>query len=61
MLSLAREKLPKKGYRTVTIPEELYEIIREIVKNRKKYGYGNVSEFVRDALRRRLRELGYLK
>jgi len=53
--------MPKKGYRSVTIPDELYELIKEVVQNKKQYGYGNVSEFVREAIREKLKQLGVLK
>lgn len=53
--------MPKKGYKSVTIPEELYELINEVVKNKKQYGYGNVSEFVREAIRDKLKQLGLLR
>ena len=53
--------MPKKGYKSVTIPEDLYEMIKKIVKERRELGYNNVSEFIRDAIRCKLRELGYLR
>ena len=52
--------MPPKGWVSVSIPQELAEIIDEVVKD-KKYGYRNRTEFVVDAIRMRLRELGYLK
>ena len=53
--------MPKEGYKSVTIPESTYKIIKEIIKNRPELGYTNVSEFVRDAIRCKLEEIGYLK
>ncbi len=53
--------MPKKGYKSVTIPEELYELIQEVVRNKRQYGYGNVSEFVREAIREKLKQIGILK
>jgi len=51
--------VPRSEYRTAKIPEELAKIIDEIVKSRK-YGYRSFNEFVVEAVRKRLRELGYL-
>ncbi|MEM1703538.1 MAG: ribbon-helix-helix domain-containing protein [Zestosphaera sp.] len=45
---------------SVRIPEELHKIIQQVVSE-GKYGYTSVSDFVVDAVRQRLRELGYLK
>jgi len=44
----------------VGLPEELYLKIETIV-NASMYGYASVSEFVKDAVRRRLEELAKLK
>lgn len=49
----------RTNYRTAKIPEELARIIDDIVKN-KKYGYRSFNEFVVEAVRTRLREMGYL-
>ena len=48
--------MPRKKYRMVGLPEELYKRCEAIV-NSGKYGYTSVSEFVKDAVRRRLEEL----
>ncbi len=48
--------MSRKRYRTVALPEELYEKVEEIVR-RGKLGYSSVSEFVKDAVRRRLEEI----
>ena len=53
--------MPRKGWVNVSIPEEMAELIDEIVEKRKVYGYRSRQDFVIDAIRRRLRELGYLK
>lgn len=45
---------------SVRIPEELYELIKKVVAE-GKHGYTSVSDFVTDAVRQRLRDLGYLK
>ena len=40
----------------VGLPEELYAEVEKIVTT-GRYGYASVSEFVKDAVRRRLEEL----
>ncbi len=52
--------MTRKRYRTISIPEELYLIVEEIVKSGKG-GYVSVGEFIKEALRDKLRELDYLK
>ncbi|RLI86900.1 MAG: CopG family transcriptional regulator [Archaeoglobales archaeon] len=47
--------MPRRN-RIVGLPEELYKKCEDIV-NSGKYGYTSVSEFVKDAVRRRLEEL----
>jgi Arc/MetJ-type ribon-helix-helix transcriptional regulator len=48
--------MPRKRYRTIAIPEELYEKCEKIVKE-GNLGYSSVSEFVKEAIRKRLEEL----
>jgi Arc/MetJ-type ribon-helix-helix transcriptional regulator len=43
----------------IGLPEELYLKAEEIVKTGKQ-GYASISEFVKDAVRRRLEELSKL-
>lgn len=50
--------MSRKRYVTVSVPVELSEIVSKVVKS-KKYGYISVSEFVKESIRERLRELGY--
>jgi len=50
--------MPRKGYKGIAIPEELVEYIDEVIKS-GKFGYRSRSEFVIDAVRRRLEELGF--
>ena len=47
--------LMTKRYRNVSLPEELYEMIEELVKSNKG-GYVSVSEAVKDAVRELLRK-----
>ena len=49
----------KYQYHTVNLPENLTKKILEVITS-GKYGYTNVPDFTREAVRRYLRELGYL-
>ena len=44
---------------TVRIPQELVDLVKQVV-DEGRYGYTSVADFVVDAVRKRLRELGYL-
>lgn len=44
-------------YRTVKVPEDLIQNIKETISKEKDLGYRSVSEFVIDAARRRLEEI----
>ncbi len=46
----------RKKYRTVGLPETLYLECERVVRE-GLYGYSSVSEFVKDAVRRRLEEI----
>mgnify|MGYP001770686046 CR=1 FL=1 len=46
----------KKDYTTIQIPRELVEMIDKIIEERKG-GYRSRTEFVADAVRRRIEEL----
>ncbi len=48
----------KDDYMNIPIPKNLVEIIDH---NKHRFGYRSRSEFVRDAIRRRLEELGALR
>lgn len=54
-----KEKEGRNGYARVSIPIELIKYIDMIIKS-KKYGYRSRAEFICEAIRIRLRELGYL-
>ena len=49
----------RERYRTVSLPEELTKKIVEVI-NSKRYGYASISEFVKECIRNKLRELGYI-
>lgn len=44
----------------MSIPESLDKVIEEVVKS-GRHGYRSKQDFVLDAIRRRLEQLGYLK
>ncbi|MEE8167888.1 MAG: ribbon-helix-helix domain-containing protein [Candidatus Hydrothermarchaeales archaeon] len=48
--------MPKTGYRSLRIPDDLVAKIEDVI-NKKKLGYSSISEFVKDAVRRRLEEI----
>ena len=48
----------KKRYHTINVPKPLAEKIDEVIINGKHH-YTNVPDFVKEAIRRYLRELGY--
>lgn len=49
----------KYKYHTVNLPKTLADKVEEVISN-GSHGYTNVPDFVRAAVRRYLRELGYL-
>ena len=48
--------MPRKKYRMIGLPEDLYLQCEEIVRS-GRHGYSSVSELVKDGVRRRLEEL----
>jgi len=44
------------NYRTVRVPENLVETILKIIEKHKELGYRSHSEFIIDAIRRRIEE-----
>ena len=49
--------VPAPGYRSVSVKEALLDRILRLIKGREDHGYNNISEFVTDAIRRRLEQL----
>ncbi|TET90495.1 MAG: ribbon-helix-helix protein, CopG family [Methanomassiliicoccales archaeon] len=47
----------RKHYRGLTIPESLIEKVEDLIEKRKELGYVSVSEFVKEAIRRRIEEI----
>jgi len=57
---IMRERKKERNYTTVAIPDVLMEKITMAVDS-GEYGYQNRVDLILDSIRRRLRELGYLK
>ena len=47
----------RKHYRGLTIPESLIEKVESLIEEKKELGYVSVSEFVKEAIRRRIEEI----
>ena len=47
----------RKHYRGLTVPESLIEKVESLIEERKELGYVSVSEFVKEAIRRRIEEI----
>ena len=50
--------MPVKGYSSVNLPSGLYEKIKKVVKKRNELGYRSITEFVAEAVRGKLTEMG---
>ena len=50
--------IPRKGWVNVSLPEEIVERIDKTVGN-SKYGFRSRADFVLEAVKNQLRELGY--
>jgi Arc/MetJ-type ribon-helix-helix transcriptional regulator len=46
-----------RKYRTVRLPESLIETVQNLIEERRELGYRSHSEFVIDAVRRRVEKL----
>jgi metal-responsive CopG/Arc/MetJ family transcriptional regulator len=46
------------GYDSVNVPSGLYEKIKTVIKRRGDLGYRSVTEFVAEAIRAKLVEMG---
>jgi len=55
-----RMTVRKRKYHTLNLHESLAEKIEEVIES-KKHDYASVSEFVKEAVRLYLKELGYLE
>jgi len=50
-------RMPRKGYKSISIPEDLVKEIERIINKHRRLGYRTVAEFITDAIRRRIEEL----
>jgi len=50
--------MPVKGYDSVNVPSGLYDKIKALIKSRSDLGYRSVTEFVAEAVRTRLVDMG---
>ena len=50
--------LPVVGYDSVNVPSGLYDKIKALIKRRGDLGYRSVTEFVAEAVRAKLVEMG---
>jgi Arc/MetJ-type ribon-helix-helix transcriptional regulator len=50
----------KYKYHTVNLPDSLTKVVEEVVES-GKHGYTSIPDFVKEAVRRYLRELDYLQ
>ena len=49
--------MPVKGYDSVNLPSGLYAKVRTLVKYRDELGYRSITEFVAEAVRKRVEEI----
>ena len=49
--------MPRPKYKSVNLPENLYRIVKEAAE---KYGYSGVDDFVREAVREKLKRMGLI-
>ena len=57
MTSIGDGIMPVKGYDSVNLPSGLYVKVKKLVKTEVDFGYRSVTEFVADAVRRRIEEI----
>jgi len=53
--------MPVKGYDSVNLPSGLYDKVKALVNRRTDLGYRSITEFVAEAVRSRLVEMGETK
>jgi len=49
--------MPVKGYDSVNLPSGLYRKVWELIEARADLGYRSITEFVAEAVRKRVEEL----
>jgi metal-responsive CopG/Arc/MetJ family transcriptional regulator len=50
--------MPVKGYDSVNLPSGLYNKLKALIKRRNDLGYRSITEFVAEAVRNRLVDMG---
>jgi hypothetical protein len=50
--------MPVKGYDSVNLPSGLYTKVKALVNRRSDLGYRSITEFVAEAVRTRMVEMG---
>jgi len=50
--------MPRKGWKNIALPEEIVDMIDKAVKN-SKYGFRSRTDLVLEAVKNKLKELGY--
>jgi len=50
--------MPRKGWKNIALPEEIVDMIDKAVKN-SKYGFRSRTNLVLEAVKDKLKELGY--
>jgi hypothetical protein len=55
------KSMPVRGYDSVNVPSGLYDKIKALIKRRGDLGYRSVTEFVAEAVRTKLIEIGETK
>ncbi len=53
--------MPVKGYDSVNLPSGLYNKVKALVKHRTDLGYRSITEFVAEAVRKRVEEIEKLE
>ena len=52
--------MPVKGYDSVNLPSGLYNYVKALVKARSELGYRSITEFVAEAVRKRIEEVNII-
>jgi hypothetical protein len=50
--------MPVKGYNSVNLPSGLYTKVKAVVNRRSDLGYRSITEFVAEAVRTKIVEIG---
>ena len=50
--------MPRKGWKSIALPEEIVALIDKTVEN-SKYGFRSRTDLVLEAVKDKLKELGY--